>query len=495
MIPVVALVGRENVGKSTLFNHLTRTRKALVANFSGLTRDRQYGRATFERNEFIVIDTGGVFDVTITKGVEKFTYNQALLAIAEADIVLFIVDGCDGILPADQEIAQYLRNKQKVTFLLVNKTDCIDSESVITDFYSLGLGEIYAISAAHGRGITKLLERVIEQFRAVTYPIVLRDKKLNLSDQWSAYQEKNDMITLGNNNYNLQDFPIKLAIVGRPNVGKSTLINRILGEERMIVYDEPGTTRDSIYIPIIRNERKYILIDTAGVRKRRKVTETIEKFSVIKTLKSIEDSNVVLLVIDAKDGISDQDLSLLGFILNSSRSLVIVINKWDILQAEERDRVKNELDLRLNFINFARIHFISALNGIGISNLFKSIHEAYESSNKHTSTSLLTRIMQMAAEEYPPARVQGRRVKLKYAHSGGYNPPIIVIHGNQVSGLKDSYKRYLINYFRRSLKIIGTPICLQFKEGVNPFSGKRNILNPSQIRKRRRIILHLKKKN
>jgi GTP-binding protein len=290
-----------------------------------------------------------------------------------------------------------------------------------------------------------------------------------------------------------QSLPIKLAIVGRPNVGKSTLTNRILGEERVVVYDMPGTTRDSIYIPMNRDDREYVLIDTAGVRKRGKVTETVEKFSVIKTLQAIEDANVVMLVIDAREGISDQDLSLLGFILNSGRSLVIVVNKWDGMSEEARAQVKDQLDLRLGFVDFARIHFISALHGSGVGNLFESVNEAYTCATTRVSTSLLTRIMQMAADDHQPPLVNGRRVKLKYAHAGGYNPPIVVIHGNQVKDLADSYKRYLMNYFRRSLKVMGTPIRIQFKEGENPFEGKRNTLTPNQLRKRKRLMSHLKK--
>ena len=293
--------------------------------------------------------------------------------------------------------------------------------------------------------------------------------------------------------FNPLDLPIKLAIVGRPNVGKSTLTNRILGEDRVVVYDMPGTTRDSIYIPMERDGRDYVLIDTAGVRKRGKVTDTVEKFSVIKTLQAIEDANVVMLVIDAHQGISDQDLSLLGFILNSGRSLVIVVNKWDGLSQEIREQVKETLDFRLGFIDFARVHFISALHGSGVGNLFESVTEAYDCSTRRVNTSMLTRIMNMAIDDHQPPLIRGRRVKLKYAHAGGYNPPIVVIHGNQVKDLPDSYKRYLMNYFRRSLDVMGTPIRIQFKEGANPYEGKRNLLTPTQQRKRKRLMSHLKK--
>lgn len=491
MIPVIALVGRPNVGKSTLFNRLTRTRDALVADFPGLTRDRKYGRAELEGHEFIVIDTGGI-DGT-EEGVETRMAGQSLLAIEEADIVFFMVDGRSGLIPADKGIAQHLRNRKKATYLLVNKTDGVDPDSAIADFYSLGLGEIHAIAASHGRGIIQLIERVMAPFITIEKPeSALTEEQLNAS-YWFE-QEKQHHEEEPEDDFNPQDLPIKLAIVGRPNVGKSTLTNRILGEERVVVYDMPGTTRDSIYIPMVRGEREYVLIDTAGVRKRGKVTETVEKFSVIKTLKAIEDSNVVLLVIDARDGISDQDLSLLGFILNSGRSLVIVVNKWDGMKPEDRNQVKDMLNLRLGFIDFARVHFISALRGSGVGDLFTSVQEAYDCSTKRVNTSLLTRIMQMAEEEHQPPLVRGRRVKLKYAHAGGYNPPIVVIHGNQVAELTDTYKRYLMNYFRRSLKVMGTPIRIQFKEGDNPFAGKRNSLTPNQMRKRKRLQSHLKKK-
>ena len=291
----------------------------------------------------------------------------------------------------------------------------------------------------------------------------------------------------------IEDKNIKIAIVGRPNVGKSTLTNRILGEERVVVYDMPGTTRDSIYIPMERDGQQYTIIDTAGVRKRGKVNLAVEKFSVIKTLQAIQDAKVVLLTIDAREGISDQDLSLLGFILNAGRSLVIVVNKWDGLSQDIKDQVKSELDRRLDFIDFARVHFISALHGSGVGNLFDSVKEAYACATQKTSTSMLTRILRMATDEHQPPLVNGRRVKLKYAHPGGYNPPIIVIHGNQVEKLADSYKRYLSNYFRKSLKIIGSPIRIQFQEGNNPFAGKRNKLTPSQLRKRKRLMKFIKK--
>ncbi|RPE02277.1 ribosome biogenesis GTPase Der [Candidatus Pantoea deserta] len=493
MIPVVALVGRPNVGKSTLFNRLTRTRDALVADFPGLTRDRKYGRAEVEGREFIVIDTGGI-DGT-EEGVETRMAEQSLLAIEEADVVLFMVDARAGLMPADKQIANHIRSRQKPTFLVANKTDGLDPDSAVADFYSLGLGEIHAIAASHGRGVTSLLETALLPWMDEIDPREVTEEDENEA-YWAALAAEENGETLEEEeeeDFDPTGLPIKLAIVGRPNVGKSTLTNRILGEDRVVVYDMPGTTRDSIYIPMERDDREYILIDTAGVRKRGKITDTVEKFSVIKTLQAIEDANVVMLVIDAREGISDQDLSLLGFILNSGRSLVIVVNKWDGLTQEIKDQVKETLDYRLGFIDFARVHFISALHGSGVGNLFESVTEAYDCSTKRVNTSLLTRIMNMAAEDHQPPLVRGRRVKLKYAHAGGYNPPIVVIHGNQVKDLPDSYKRYLMNYFRRSLNVMGTPIRIQFKEGDNPFAGKRNLLTPNQQRKRKRLISHLKK--
>ncbi|GAA0336041.1 ribosome biogenesis GTPase Der [Morganella psychrotolerans] len=497
MVPVVALVGRPNVGKSTLFNRLTRTRDALVADFPGLTRDRKYGRAEVDGQEFIIIDTGGIDGAE--EGIETHMAAQSLLAIEEADIVLFLVDARAGMMPADMAIAKHLRSRDnKTTFAVANKIDGIDQDQALGEFYSLGLGEVMPIAASHGRGVNQLISRSLIPFYGE--PESEDGRELTEEEANAAYWAEQEAQTEAaeakleeDDNFNPIDQPIKLAIVGRPNVGKSTLTNRILGEDRVVVFDMPGTTRDSIYIPMERDGREYVLIDTAGVRKRGKVTETVEKFSVIKTLKAIEDANVVLLVIDAREGISDQDLSLLGFILNAGRSLVLAVNKWDGMSAEDRDHVKDMLELRLGFVDFARIHFISALHGSGVGNLFDSVQEAYDCATRRVSTALVTRIMKMAEDDHQPPLVRGRRVKLKYAHAGGYNPPIIVIHGNQVSDLPDGYKRYLMNYFRQSLKVMGTPIRIQFKEGENPFADKKNTLTASQLRKRKRLLSHIKK--
>lgn len=502
MMPVVALVGRPNVGKSTLFNRLTRTRDALVADFPGLTRDRKYGKAELNGHEYILIDTGGI-DGT-EEGIESFMAEQSLQAIEEADIVLFLVDARAGLMPGDYAVAKHLRSREKNTFLVANKIDGIDPNVAMAEFYELGMDDIYPIAATHGRGINHLLESALDPFFAKgnvhldveSAAFESEQAEFDLFDEVDEEFEEDQFedAHLEESTQAFADLPIKVAIVGRPNVGKSTLTNRILGEERVVVYDMPGTTRDSIYIPMERDGQDYVLIDTAGVRRRGKVTETVEKFSVIKTLQAIEDANVVLLVIDAREGIADQDLSLLSFILNSGRSLVIAVNKWDGLSHEVKDKIKETLDERLDFIDFARLHFISALHGSGVGNLFDSIKEAYACATQRVSTSLLTRIMQMAQDDHQPPLVNGRRVKLKYAHAGGYNPPIVVIHGNQVTSLPDSYKRFLMNYFRRSLKIMGTPIRILFKESENPFKDKKNVLTATQERKRKRLMKFMKSK-
>ena len=480
MLPVVALVGRPNVGKSTLFNRLTNTRDALVADFPGLTRDRKYGQAKFEKRQFIVVDTGGI--TGDEEGIDAEMAQQSLLAIEEADVVMFLVDARAGLLPADQGIADHLRRINKKVFVVANKVDGIDGDSESAEFYSLGLGDIKQIAAAHGRGVSQLLQDALAPLEADFPDMEVVDEVTQEGEDAEEQRQR------------LQDLPIKLAIVGKPNVGKSTLTNRILGEERVVVYDMPGTTRDSVYIPMERDEREYILIDTAGVRKRKKISEAIEKFSIVKTLQAIEEANVVLLVIDAREGITDQDLSLLGFVLNSGRSLVLAVNKWDGLNTDVKDEIKREMDRRLGFIDFARVHFISALHGSGVGNLFESVQEAYQSATKRINTALLTQIMEMAQDDHQPPLVRGRRVKMKYAHAGGYNPPVIVIHGNQVDDLPSSYKRFLMNYFRKALEIMGTPIKIEFREGNNPFEGKKNNLTLAQQRKRRRMMSYYKDK-
>lgn len=481
MLPVIALVGRPNVGKSTLFNRLTNTRDALVADFPGLTRDRKYGTATYEERQFIVVDTGGISGNE--KGIDAEMAQQSLLAIAEADVVLFLVDARDGLTAGDIGIAEHLRKQEKPVHIVVNKVDGIDGDSESADFYTLGIASLLQIAAAHGRGVAKLIEAVLSPLDKIfedmhVVPDSFEEQEADAEERLKALQAQ----------------PIKLAIVGKPNVGKSTLTNRILGEERVVVYDLPGTTRDSIFIPMQRDGREYILIDTAGVRKRKKVSDVVEKFSIIKTLQAIEEANVVLLVVDAREGIAEQDLSLLGFILNSGRSLVLAVNKWDGLDSHVKESIKKELDRRLGFVDFARLHFISALHGSGVGHLFESVQEAYLSATKRITTSMLTDIMEMAQNDHQPPLVRGRRVKMKYAHAGGYNPPIIVIHGNQVKDLPDSYKRFLTNYYRRSLSVMGTPIKIEFREGSNPFGGKPAKLTVSQERKRKRLLTFHDKK-
>ena len=474
MLPVVALVGRPNVGKSTLFNRLTRSRNALVADYPGLTRDRQYGQAEVEEHPFIVIDTGGINGDE--EGIDLLMAEQSLTAIDEADAVLFLVDARDGLTSADYGIADYLRKQDKRIFLVANKVDGIDADSAVAEFYALSLGEeVHKIAAAHGRGVTQLLTLALTpHIEALGQP----DAADTEEGEFDGDYERE--LTEAELEQQIAEAPkendtIKLAIIGKPNVGKSTLTNRILGEERVVVFDAPGTTRDSVYIPMEHNGRSYTLIDTAGIRRRKNVTDVVEKFSVIKTLRAIEDSNVCLLLIDAREGISDQDLSLLGFILESGRSLVLGVNKWDGLEEHAKDRIKTELDRRLGFIDFAKIHFISALHGTGVGHLYASVEEAFVSATKRISTAMVTKILDMAAFDHQPPMHNGRRIKLKYAHAGGYNPPIIVIHGNLAKKLPQSYKRYLMNYYRKSLKIMGTPIRIEFRETSNPFAGKKKL--------------------
>lgn len=461
MKPVIALVGRPNVGKSTLFNQLTKSRDALVADLPGLTRDRKYGDASSDNKSFIVIDTGGIGEGE--QGIDAAMAEQSRLAIEEAEIVLFLVDGRAGLMDADVTIARELRTLSKRVHLVVNKIDGIQEEVALAEFHRLGFGELFGIAASHGRGITQMIADVL-----LEYP----------EDE----VEEDDPLR-----------GIKIAIVGRPNVGKSTLVNRLLGEERVVVYDMPGTTRDSIYIPYERQGERYTLIDTAGVRRRARVDEVVEKFSVIKTLQAIKDAHVVVLVMDAHDSIVDQDLNLLGFILESGRALVIAINKWDGMTDYERLTLRNDMARRFDFINYVKIHLISAKFGTAVGDLYPSIRRAYDSAMLKVPTNRLTTLLADAIEQHQPPLVSGRRIKLRYAHMGGSNPPIFVIHGNQTESVPKDYKRYLENTFRKALKMEGTPIHLEFKTSDNPFKDRVNKLTDGQAERRRRFVQKVKK--
>ena len=463
MVPVLALVGRPNVGKSTLFNQLTKSRDALVADFPGLTRDRQYGQGVLDEQPFIVVDTGGIG--VEEQAVDDLMSHQSAMAIEEADAVLFLVDAKAGLTPLDQEIAMRLHKIDKSVHLVINKIDGTNPDVASSEFYQLGLPKHHCIAAAHSRGVKQLIQSILSDFEL---------------------ESPNDDFGI--------DEGMKIAFIGRPNVGKSTMINRILGEERVVVYDMPGTTRDSISIPFERLDEKYTLIDTAGVRRRGKIKETVEKFSIIKTIQAIKAANVCIIVIDASEGLSDQDLNLIGYVLEAGRALVIAINKWDGLDEEHKEAVKSELSRRLSFVTFAKIRFTSALHGTGVGDLFKDIKLAYQSAIKKFSTPQLTRILQDAVTQHPPPMVNGRRIKLRYAHTGGHNPPIVVIHGNQTTSLPNSYKRYLMKVYIKHLGLEGTPLQIQLKNSDNPFKDKKNKLSTRQIKKKRRLMAHHKKK-
>ena len=445
MKPVIALVGRPNVGKSTLFNRLTKTRDALVADMPGVTRDRQYGDGIVGDRPYIVIDTGGLSGED--EGVDTLMQSQVYQAMQEANIILFLVDGRGGMTGHDQTIATKLRALGKEIIVLVNKAEGMNEDIVESDFYSLGLGQPYAVSASHGDGIAPLMEELLAE--------IPQDSDSEGDADSSAASG------------------IKLAIVGRPNVGKSTLINRLMGEERVVAFDMPGTTRDSIFIPFERDGQRYTFIDTAGVRRRSRVKETIEKFSIIKALQAIESAHVVILMLDAHEGITDQDLHLLSYVLDTGRALIIAINKWDGMTKDAREFVKEQLERRLPFLDYAKYHYISALHGSGVGLLYDSVDKAYESAMKRHQPAKLSSLLEEAVQMHQPPLARGRRIKLRYAHQGGQNPPLIVIHGSQTEHIPESYKRYLMNSFRKWLKLEATPIRLEFKNSSNPFRGTR----------------------
>ena len=464
----IVLVGRPNVGKSTLFNRLTETRSALVASIPGLTRDRQYGVAQLAERLFTVVDTGGLVPGTEGEGIAALMVAQVLNALDEADLVLFLIDLRAGISPDDHEIAKLLRRRSRPTLVVANKTDGVAVSERIGDVYELGFGDPVPISASHGRGIVQLGEAIIARVGAAE--VVDPDAEA-------------------------EDRGIVIGIVGRPNVGKSTLVNRILGEERVIVFDQPGTTRDSIYIPFEREGERFTLVDTAGVRRRGRVEEVIEKFSVIKALDAMRRSDVVILVLDAREGVVDQDLRLLGFALEAGRSIILAINKWDGMAPSERDAVRSELDRRLDFAPWLRMAFISALHGSGVGELLESARDLHMSARIRFSANELTTLLERILFAHPPPLVNGRRIKLRFAHTGGDSPPTVVIHGNQTDAVPPAYRRYLENSFREALGLRGCALRIDFKASENPYAGKRNELSSRQRKRRERVIKHDRSKD
>ena len=446
MKPVIALVGRPNVGKSTLFNRLTKSRDAIVADFAGLTRDRHYGQGHLGKREYIVIDTGG-FEPTAESGIFKEMAKQTRQAVAEADVVIFVVDARAGLSAQDHDIARYLRQANKKVILAANKAEGMREGAQLAEFYELGLGEVLPVSAAHGQGVRSMLEAALD---ALDLPEPEEDAEPD------------------------PDAPIRLAVAGRPNVGKSTLINTWLGEERLVAFDMPGTTRDAISVPFERAGKKFELIDTAGLRRKGKVFEAIEKFSVVKTLQAIESANVVLLLLDATQGVTEQDAHIAGFILDAGRAVVLAVNKWDAVDAYQRELVQRSIESRLAFLKFAELHFISAIKRQGLGPLWGSIAKAHQAAMRKMPTPQLTRLLQEAVQFQAPKRTGMYRPKLRYAHQGGMNPPIIVVHGNSLEGVTDAYKRYLEGRFRKAFELTGTPLRVEMKTARNPYADKES---------------------
>jgi GTP-binding protein len=464
VLPLVALVGRPNVGKSTLFNALTRSRDALVHDEPGVTRDRHYGICRRDEDHpFALCDTGGMSGDE--EGLAGATARQARAAVEEADLVLFIVDGREGPSALDQNILSWLRKSGKRFFLVVNKTDGLDEQAVLAEFARFGADKVIPIAAAHQRGIDDLLEEVIPELPEDRQPEVFDDEPGR----------------------------IRIAFLGRPNVGKSTLVNRLLGEERMIASDVPGTTRDSIAVDMERDGRPYKLIDTAGLRRRAKVEEAVEKFSVFKTLQAIENCQVAVVMLDAGEGVTDQDATVLGHVLDAGRALVIAVNKWDGQSTYQREQTVKMLERKLSFAEWAERVTISAKHGTGLKELFKAIHRAHASATREFSTAETTKALEIAVQSFSPPVVRGHAAKMKFAHPGGANPPTFIVHGNRLKSLSDSYRRYLENFFRKRFKLVGTPIRFVFKEGENPYEGKKNVLTERQVARKRRLIRHVKK--
>ncbi|MBD3820654.1 MAG: ribosome biogenesis GTPase Der [Thiotrichales bacterium] len=469
--PVIALVGRPNVGKSTLFNRLTRTRDAIVADYPGLTRDRQYGTGRTGNHPYIVVDTGGLSGEQ--EGVDPLMAGQVRAAIEESDAILFLVDGRAGLIPADEAIANYIRQFNKPTYLLVNKAEGHSHQLISADFFQMGLGQPFVISSAHGDNVKETIDHIL-------------DEVVSEEEEEKAFD--------------LDEHPgIRVAVVGRPNVGKSTLINRMIGEERVVAFDMPGTTRDSIFVPFERDGQAYTLIDTAGVRRRKNIKEKIEKFSIVKAIEAMESCNIVLLVIDGSEGITDQDLTLLGLALESGRGLVIAINKWDNLTEDQRNKIKHELEFKLHFVDYAKKHLISALHGSGVGDLFKTIRGVYQAVMKKVSTSDLNRVLEQAVLDHQPPLIGGRRVKLRYAHLGGSNPPRVIIHGTQVDKLPQAYTKYLMNVFRKAFKWQGTPVFIEYKVTVNPYENRKSTFSgrrgKSESQSENLAVKRRKKKN
>ena len=460
--PIISLVGRPNVGKSTLFNRLSNSRQALVSDYEGLTRDRQYKNIQLENDYFCtIVDTGGLTNENseIDSGIQS----QVLSALDESDVIYFIVSNKDGVTPLDLDISGQLRKLKRNVILVCNKAEGLNLSSA-SEFYELGLGEPILISAEHNQGIPELIEKTI--------PL--------LPETIDSIEQEIEGIAV--------------AVLGRPNVGKSTLINRILGEDRVLAVDHPGTTRDTIFIPFEREGQQYTLIDTAGIRRKRSVDEKIEKFSIIKAISALEDSHVVVLVLDAHEGVTEQDATLLGMIADKGRALLITVNKWDGLDDYQKSEVKRKLDVKLSFVNFASVHFISALHGSGVGKLFDPIKKSYESAGKRFPTSLLNKILEQANNSHQPPPVAGRRLRLKFVNQSDVFPPTLTFHGNHVQSVPKSYERFLKNFFITSLKLTNTPIKIYFKSGDNPFKDKKNILSARQIQKKRRLMKFVKKK-